>query len=132
MALVTFVATLATACGVSRSNPPHELTGRDLVGVWLGRYSKGAVDRIEILSDGTFAQIHVAGKYRFAVSGNFIWLERLADGRVWAHLPGARYYVLAQLPQLRDETRVKTRLRLVLRAGLSVVSPAGAPEPRVV
>jgi hypothetical protein len=84
--------------------PPGDVAPSELAGVWHACYSGDDVDTLTIRQDGTFQQVHEEREYdpsskrivllqRFETTWNTWRLERFEDGRVWLHLPGARYYV---------------------------------------
>jgi hypothetical protein len=83
-------------CGTKFAAPPASLQQSDLAGTWEADYLGPGVDTLIIREDGTFKQIYHSTKaedYTYETSWNEWSLEPFRDGRVWLHLPGARYYI---------------------------------------
>lgn len=83
-------------CGAKFAPPPTDLQVSDLTGTWKTDYLGPGEDTLIIKEDGTFKQIYRSTKpenYVYETPWNEWSLEYLPDGRVWLHLPGARYYI---------------------------------------
>ena len=99
---------MATACSGwdDFADPPAELEGTDLVGLWETSYGRYSRDRLELRADGTFKQRYEVDTpaeepYVFETPWNEWHLEHLSDGRVRLHLAGARYFAAGRPPKGR-------------------------------
>lgn len=75
--------------------PPAGFQDSDLAGTWQTQYGR-SVDTLTLSADGTFKQVYqdpTAGDYVYESPSKEWTVERFPDGRVWLHLPGARYYL---------------------------------------
>jgi hypothetical protein len=91
-----WVTLFLAQCGTKLAPPPTDLQVSDLTGTWETDYLGPGADKLIIRENGTFKQI-----YRSTTPENYVYetpwnewsLTYPSDGRVWLHLPGARYYI---------------------------------------
>jgi hypothetical protein len=85
----------ALQCSGQLEDPPQSFQDSQIAGTWEANYWGLGVDRLTIRADSTFRQTYRdrSGDHAYETQWNTWWTERLADGRIWLHLQGARYYL---------------------------------------
>jgi hypothetical protein len=79
-------------------DPPATISAEDLTGIWVARYPSGT-DELQLTEDGTFRQCYRhsdTSQCSFDTPWTQFSIEPLPDGRVYIHLPGARYFLAGE------------------------------------
>lgn len=107
--LVTLVVILVALAGcwpeAPYRMPSAGLSESDLAGTWRETYATGVSDTLILRADGSFKQIYREDRvgYVYETEWERFRLQRFSDGRVWLHLPTARYFVRGVRSLLRDD-----------------------------